>query len=70
MHSLNLIKYWKGQHVINLSDKVLQNYLTQKKKMRLCNPDNLIWSPPDKTAVSSSTAVANNITSNSAMKKK
>ena len=81
MHSLNLIKYWKGQHVINLSEKVLQNYISQKKKMRLCIPDNLIWSPPDNKvngnasssgSSSSNNAIATSNTNNngSAMKKK
>jgi len=54
MHSLNLLKYWKGQHCINISDKILQFHLAQKKKIRLCNPENLVWSPPDKLSSSSS----------------
>lgn len=50
LHSLNLIKYWKGQHVISITTKVIENQLQQSKNIRLCKPDCLHWSPPEKGA--------------------
>ena len=46
LHSLNLIKYWKGQHVISISQQVIDSHALQSKKMRLCNPQCLVWEPP------------------------
>lgn len=48
LHSLNLIKYWKGQHIISVSQKVIDGYLKEAKTIRLCNPDCLTWQPPEK----------------------
>lgn len=48
MHSLSMIKYWKGQHVISVSSKAIDIYLAQAKKIRLCNPSCLNWQPPEK----------------------
>jgi hypothetical protein len=45
LHSLNLIKYWKGQHVISISRKVIENQLSQSKRILLCNPSCLTWEP-------------------------
>ena len=53
LHSLNLIKYWKGQHVLSISKQVIASMVQQSKKLRLCNPACLHWEPPavkDKTA--------------------
>jgi histone acetyltransferase MYST1 len=47
LHSLNLIKAWKGLHVVLLMPDYFESQrLQQKKKMRLCNPDCLTWRPP------------------------
>ena len=45
LHSLNLIKYWKGQHVICISQHVIDSHLQQTRKMRLCDPMCLDWEP-------------------------
>ena len=50
LHSLNLLKYWKGQHVISITREVIDNFKQQSKKIRLCDCKYLRWSPPqDKT---------------------
>jgi histone acetyltransferase MYST1 len=46
LHSLGLIKFWKGQHFISFSQKVAD--LTKKEKIHLCNPACLTWQPPEK----------------------
>jgi histone acetyltransferase MYST1 len=46
LHSLNLIKYWKGQHVLSISQQVVNSMIEQSKKLRLCNPACLHWEPP------------------------
>lgn len=56
MHYLNLIKYWKGQHVLSVRDDVVAFHLAQQKKIRLCDPNCLVWQPPDKASSSSSSA--------------
>lgn len=49
--TLNMLKYFKGQHVIYLSDNVMDQYKKLKsKKRRGINPDLLIWKPPVFTA--------------------
>lgn len=48
LHTLNLIKYWKGQHVISISPSVIQSHLDQAKQINLCDPAYLQWTPPDK----------------------
>ena len=45
LHSLNLIRTFKGQHIIYLSENIVSK-LDQSKKMRLCNPKCLTWEPP------------------------
>lgn len=46
LHSLNLIKYWKGQHVLSISQQVVSSMIQQSKKLRLCDPACLHWEPP------------------------
>ena len=46
LHSLNLIKAWKGQHVVFLKPDYIESQRLQQKKIRLCNPECLTWSPP------------------------
>lgn len=48
LHSLNLIRYWKGQHILKLSMKDIEYQLSQTSKIRLCNPDCLKWQPSDR----------------------
>ena len=57
LHSLNLIKYWKGQHIISVSQKVIDGHLKEAKTIRLCNPDCLTWQPPEKSSRKSGTGV-------------
>lgn len=47
LHALNMIKYWKGQHVVSVNKKAIENHLKQMKKIRLCDPNCLTWSPPN-----------------------
>jgi histone acetyltransferase MYST1 len=48
LHSLNLIKYWKGQHVISISPDIIQGLLEQARSIRLCRSDCLHWEPPER----------------------
>eukprot|EP00611_Tribonema_gayanum_P032653 TRINITY_DN9865_c0_g1_i1.p1 TRINITY_DN9865_c0_g1~~TRINITY_DN9865_c0_g1_i1.p1 ORF type:complete len:444 (-),score=180.21 TRINITY_DN9865_c0_g1_i1:597-1928(-) len=49
LQSLKLIKYWKGQHVIAVSQKAIAQALSGVGAgMRLANPQCLTWQPPDK----------------------
>jgi len=46
LHALNMIKYWKGQHVISVNQKAVENHLLSAKKVRLADPACLTWQPP------------------------
>ena len=47
LQSLNLIKYWKGQHVISVSPKIVDAHLRANRRSSLhCEPENLTWRPP------------------------
>ena len=49
LQSLNLIKYWKGQHIISVSQKVIEQHLEHNNKSwRVCKSDLLHWSPENK----------------------
>lgn len=48
LHSLKMIKFWKGQHVIAVNSKVVDGFLAEAKRIRLCRPDCLTWQPPEK----------------------
>lgn len=50
LHSLNMIKYWKGQHVISVNKQTVETFLLETKRIRLCNPSCLTWQPPEKVA--------------------
>ena len=50
LHSLNLIKAWKGQHVVSIAPDYIEKQRKQTKQIRLCNPSCLTWSPPPKLA--------------------
>jgi histone acetyltransferase HTATIP len=41
-----MIKYYKGQHIIHLTDAVIEQHNKQKEKKRiLVAPDKLKWKP-------------------------
>jgi histone acetyltransferase MYST1 len=45
---LNLIKYWKGQHIISVTQEALQKHVEAcKTPSNLCDPSGLHWTPPD-----------------------
>lgn len=58
LHALNMIKYWKGQHVISVNQKAVENHLLQARKVRLCDPACLHWQPPaDKSSLKATKTV-------------
>ena len=53
LQSLNLIKYWKGQHVISVSPKIVDEHLKLHPpgtSLR-CDPSKLTWQPPAEDAL-------------------
>merc|ERR1712161_51339 len=44
---LDMIRCWKGQHVVYVQQTQIQEYLHthQAKKLRLCKPEHLDWYP-------------------------
>lgn len=46
LQSLDMIKCWKGQHVVHVKQEVLKNYRAQNKQFRLCRSEYLKWDPP------------------------
>lgn len=45
LQSLNMIRFWKGQHVVFVMQDFLNKYMAQKKKIRLCDGRCLAWTP-------------------------
>ena len=45
LQHLNMIKYWKGQHVILVSQKAIDENLKAAKRPKLCDPTCLKWTP-------------------------
>jgi len=46
LQSLHLIKYWKGQHIISVTPKVVEEHMKNfQRKTRLIDPDCLRWTP-------------------------
>lgn len=43
LQSLNLIKYWKGQHIIAVSRQTIDEALSKSSRFKLCKPDCLTW---------------------------
>ena len=44
--ALQMIKYYKGQHIIHLTDAVLEQHAkTQSKQRQSIDPMALIWKP-------------------------
>mmetsp|Transcript_2857 Transcript_2857/g.6720 ORF Transcript_2857/g.6720 Transcript_2857/m.6720 type:complete len:486 (+) Transcript_2857:198-1655(+) len=51
LQHLDMIKFWKGQHVVYVSQETINDYMKkQKKRLRLCKPDCLHWEPPGEEA--------------------
>lgn len=48
LHSMNMIKYWKGQHVLSVNRQMVASFLADSKRIRLCDPSCLVWQPPEK----------------------
>jgi histone acetyltransferase MYST1 len=48
LHSLNMIKYWKGQHIVCINRSMIENILAESKRLRLCNPNCLTWQPSER----------------------
>jgi histone acetyltransferase MYST1 len=46
LQSLGMIKVYKGQHAVFVKQDIIKKYLDQKKEMRLCNSDCLVWTGP------------------------
>jgi len=51
LHSLNMIRLWKGQHIICVQQVVMQQHLDTGRKLNLCKPECLSWEPPEKRKV-------------------
>jgi histone acetyltransferase MYST1 len=45
LQSLGLIKYWKGQHIISVTNKVIDDHLKNSKKGLRVDPKALHWTP-------------------------
>ncbi|CAN0383003.1 unnamed protein product, partial [Ectocarpus sp. 13 AM-2016] len=43
LQSLNLIRYWKGQHVIAVSRNTIDECLNKSSRFKLCRPECLTW---------------------------
>ncbi|CAB1110978.1 unnamed protein product [Ectocarpus sp. CCAP 1310/34] len=43
LQSLNLIRYWKGQHVIAVSRSTIDECLNKSSRFKLCRPECLTW---------------------------
>ena len=47
LQSLTLLKFWKGQHVISVSPKIVEEHLSKNARRSLrCDPSLLTWKPP------------------------
>jgi histone acetyltransferase MYST1 len=53
LHSMNLLKAWKGQHLVSIKQSFLDAQKLQSKKIRLCDPECLTWQPEGKDGGSS-----------------
>jgi len=45
LQSLNLIKYWKGQHIISVTPKIIEEHLKTMSKQTMIDPKCLHWTP-------------------------
>jgi histone acetyltransferase MYST1 len=46
LQQLNLIKYWKGQHIISVTPKIIEQHMKnmEKRTVRI-DPDAIHWTP-------------------------
>jgi len=52
LQSLNLIKYWKGQHIISVTPKVIEEHLKNSSKQQWkIDPKAIHWAPPTPPAL-------------------
>jgi len=61
LQSLNLVKYWKGQHVICVTPKLIEEHLksSEYKKPRLTVDINVLrWTPPKKVNKTKKTSIS------------
>ena len=46
LQSLNLIKYWKGQHILSVTPKIIEEHLRKSSQQpQNVDPDKLHWAP-------------------------
>ncbi|EFC46259.1 predicted protein [Naegleria gruberi] len=46
LQSLNLLKYWKGQHIISVAPKILEEHMKKQKRDEVkIDPSKIHWSP-------------------------
>ena len=45
LHALNMIKYWKGQHMLSVSPQVLKEHLNISAVRNQVDPAKLHWTP-------------------------
>ena len=43
LQSLNLLRYWKGQHVIAVYRSTIDDCLSKSSHFKLCRPECLTW---------------------------
>ena len=51
LQALNMVKYWKGQHVICVTPKIVEEHMKSaqyRKPMLTVDTDYLRWAPPFK----------------------
>ena len=42
LQSLNMVKQWKGQHVVYVQESVVQEFMKNRKTFRMCNSDHFL----------------------------
>merc|ERR1712238_413188 len=64
---LDMIRCWKGQHVVYVQQAQIQAYLHthQAKKLRLCKPEHLDWDPLSTTTTTTTTTAPSSSSSSS-----
>jgi histone acetyltransferase MYST1 len=59
---LDMIRCWKGQHVVYVQQNLIQDYMekarSSKNKIRLCKPEHLDWKSPLSTSSTAAAAAA------------
>jgi len=63
LQSLNLVKYWKGQHVICVTPKLIEEHLKSaeyNKPRLIVDIDALKWTPPKRVSKTKKTSISHN----------